>query len=62
MSKNKKYSFSTLCIEAGEEDKFPSGAVTKPIYQTASFAFRDTAELLKYQEGDKTKYFLHTLC
>jgi methionine-gamma-lyase len=56
MSKSQKHSFSTLCIEAGEEDKFPLGAVVKPIYQTSTFAFKDTAEVIKFQKGDEGKY------
>ena len=56
MRKNKKYSFSTLAVEAGEEDKFPLGAVTKPIYQTSTFAFKNSAEVIGFQKGDKEKY------
>ncbi len=52
----KEYKFATLAICAGEEDRFPYGAVTKPIYQTSTFAFKDTAELLKFQKGDPRKY------
>ena len=52
----KKYKFSTLAICAGEEDRVPYGAVTKPIYQTSTFAFKNTAELVKFQKGDPNKY------
>jgi cystathionine beta-lyase/cystathionine gamma-synthase len=50
------YAFPTLAVCAGEEDRFPFGAVTKPIYQTSTFAFENTAELIKFQEGDPNKY------
>jgi cystathionine beta-lyase/cystathionine gamma-synthase len=48
--------FSTLAICAGEEDRFSYGAVTAPIYQTSTFAFKNTSELIKFQEGDPGKY------
>lgn len=51
-----KHKFSTLAVCAGEEDRLPYGAVTKPIYQTSTFAFENTAELVKYQQGDSGKY------
>ena len=50
-----KYKFSTLAIHAGEEDS-PLGAVTTPIYQTSTFAFKNTAEVIEYQKGDSSKY------
>jgi cystathionine beta-lyase/cystathionine gamma-synthase len=50
------YAFPTLAVCAGEEDRFPYGAVTKPIYQTSTFAFKNTAELMKFQKGDPSKY------
>ncbi|MFQ6031476.1 MAG: trans-sulfuration enzyme family protein, partial [Candidatus Zixiibacteriota bacterium] len=50
------YAFPTLAVCAGEGDKFPYGAVTKPIYQTSTFAFKNTAELIKFQKGDPDKY------
>jgi cystathionine beta-lyase/cystathionine gamma-synthase len=53
---NKKHKFSTLAVCAGEEDRSSFGAVTTPIYQTSTFAFKNTAELIKYQEGDESKY------
>jgi cystathionine beta-lyase/cystathionine gamma-synthase len=54
-SKN-AYAFPTLAVCAGEEDRFPYGAVTKPIFQTSTFAFENTAELIKFQKGDPNKY------
>lgn len=50
------YAFPTLVVCAGEEDRFPYGAVTKPIFQTSTFAFENTAELIKFQKGDPNKY------
>jgi cystathionine beta-lyase/cystathionine gamma-synthase len=52
----KKYRLSTLAIHAGEEEFSPLGAVTTPIYQTSTFAFRNTAEVMEYQKGDSSKY------
>ncbi len=51
-----KYRFSTLAIHAGEEEHSPFGAVTPPIYQTSTFAFKNTAEVLEFQRGDASKY------
>jgi methionine-gamma-lyase len=52
----RKYRLSTLAIHAGEEEYSPPGAVTTPIYQTSTFAFRNTAEVIEYQKGDSSKY------
>ena len=52
----KRHRFSTLAIHAGEEEPSPLGAVTAPIYQTSTFAFRNTAEVIEYQKGDPSKY------
>ncbi len=52
----KKHKFPTLAVCAGEEDRSSYGAVTTPIYQTSTFAFRNTAELIRYQKGDPDKY------
>jgi cystathionine beta-lyase/cystathionine gamma-synthase len=51
-----KYRFPTLAIHAGEEEGFPFGAVMTPIYQSSTFAFKNTSELIKFQEGDPSKY------
>ncbi len=51
-----KYRFSTLAIHAGEEEGFPFGAATTPIYQTSTFAFKNTAEVIEFQKGDPSKY------
>ena len=51
-----KYKFPTLAIHAGEEESSPFGAVTTPIYQTSTFAFKNTAEVIEFQKGDPSKY------
>jgi methionine-gamma-lyase len=51
-----KYKFPTLAIHAGEEERFSKGAVAAPIYQTSTFVFRNTAEVIEYQKGDSSKY------
>ncbi len=51
-----KRRFSTLTIHAGEEERFSLGAVAAPIYQTSTFVFKNTAEVIEYQKGDKSKY------
>ncbi len=53
---NKKHKFSTLTIHAGEEEDAPFGAAVTPIFQTSTFAFKNTAEVIQYQEGDPSKY------
>jgi cystathionine beta-lyase/cystathionine gamma-synthase len=52
----KKYRFPTLTIHAGEEERFSQGAVTAPIYQTSTFVFRNSAEVVEFQKGDASKY------
>jgi methionine-gamma-lyase len=51
-----KYKFSTLAIHAGEEEHPAFGAVTTPIFQTSTFVFKNSAEVLEYQKGDSSKY------
>jgi cystathionine beta-lyase/cystathionine gamma-synthase len=53
---NKKHKFSTRAIHAGEEEDSPFGAAVTPIFQTSTFAFKNTAEVIKFQEGDPSKY------
>ena len=53
---NIKYRFSTLVIHAGEDKESPYGAVTTPIFQTSTFAFKNTEEVKKFQQGDSSKY------
>jgi methionine-gamma-lyase len=50
------YKFPTLTIHAGEEERFSKGAVAAPIYQTSTFVFKNTAEVIEYQKGDSSKY------
>ncbi|MGB7063437.1 MAG: aminotransferase class I/II-fold pyridoxal phosphate-dependent enzyme [Candidatus Zixiibacteriota bacterium] len=52
----RKHKLATLAIHAGEEEFSPPGAVTTPIYQTSTFAFKNTAEVIEYQKGDPSKY------
>jgi cystathionine beta-lyase/cystathionine gamma-synthase len=49
---------ATLAVHAGEKEKI-SGAVATPIFQTATFEFKDTAEVLKFIKGDKD-LFMYT--
>jgi cystathionine beta-lyase/cystathionine gamma-synthase len=51
-----KYRFPTLAIHAGEEERFSEGAVTAPIFQTSTFVFRNSAEVVEFQKGDASKY------
>ena len=51
-----KYRFPTLAIHAGEDKDSPLGAVTTPIFQTSTFAFKNTEEVKEFQKGDTSKY------
>jgi len=42
---------STRAVHAGERERRYGDALTTPIFQTSTFVFRDTAELIAYQEG-----------
>jgi len=42
---------STRAVHGGQRDVPESAAITTPIYQTATYWFRDTEELKAYQEG-----------
>jgi cystathionine gamma-synthase len=46
MSPNNR--FSTTAVHAGEEKPKPYGALTTPIFQTSTYTFSDTAEILDY--------------
>ncbi|HXH09998.1 MAG TPA: aminotransferase class I/II-fold pyridoxal phosphate-dependent enzyme [Alphaproteobacteria bacterium] len=46
-----KQGFSTRAVHAGEARDKAGNAVTTPIFQTATYAFRDTHELIEYMEG-----------
>jgi len=47
-----KHGFSTRAVHAGEAREKAGNAVTTPIFQTATYAFRDTHELIEYMEGN----------
>ncbi len=48
----------TLAVHAGEKDGRPrvADSLTTPIVQTSTYTFRDTAELIAYQEGRYGSY------
>ena len=46
-----KEGFSTKAVHAGEAREKAGNAVTTPIFQTATYAFRDSHELTEYMEG-----------
>jgi len=50
-----KNNFAFLSVHAREEKKV-LGSVAYPIFQTSTFAFKNTRELLKYIKGDKNLY------
>ena len=47
MSKN----FSTRVVHAGEERTKPHHAITTPIYQTSTYTFKNTQELVDFMEA-----------
>jgi cystathionine gamma-synthase len=51
MSGMEKEGFSTQAVHAGEAREKAGNAVTTPIFQTATYAFRDSHELIEYMEG-----------
>ena len=46
-----KEGFSTRAVHAGEAREKAGNAVTTPIFQTSTYAFRDSHELIEYMEG-----------
>ena len=54
MLMNKK--FSTKTVHAGEKVNEETGALTTPIYQTSTFGFKNTNEILSALEGKKYLY------
>jgi cystathionine gamma-synthase len=52
MSGMEKQGFSTRAVHAGEAREKAGNAVTTPIFQTATYAFRDSHELIDYMEGN----------
>lgn len=55
MNQKRAPKFATLSVHAGEEKKV-LGAVSTPIFQTSTFVFQNTKELLKYIKGKKDLY------
>ena len=51
MSKDKP-SLLTASVHGGQPDKFAYDAITAPIVQTATYTFANTAELVRYMEGE----------
>lgn len=51
MSDPNRRATSTLAVHGGEPRTFAHDALTAPIVQTATYSFRDTAELVAYMEG-----------
>ncbi len=49
---------STRAVHGGERDGRPrvSDALTTPIVQTATYWFRDTQEVIDYQEGRRSSF------
>jgi len=41
---------STQAVHAGEDKRKPFGALTTPVYQTSTYTFADTAEVLAFME------------
>ncbi len=46
-----KGGYSSRCVHAGERITSRDGSLTTPIYETATFWFKDSAEVRAYQEG-----------
>jgi cystathionine gamma-synthase len=46
-----KEGFSTKAVHAGEAREKAGNAVTTPIFQTSTYTFRDSHELIEYMEG-----------
>lgn len=49
---HRRRSFATTVVHGGEPGAYPFDALTAPIVQTATYSFRDTAELLAYMSGE----------
>jgi cystathionine gamma-synthase len=45
----------TLAVHGGEPKKYAHDSLTLPIVQTATYSFKDTAELVAYMEGHKER-------
>ena len=55
---SKKQGNSTLAVHGGEREGRPrvADSLTTPIVQTSTFWFRDTQEVIDYQEGRHASY------
>jgi cystathionine gamma-synthase len=51
MTEHSRRSPLTTAVHGGEPREYPHDALTAPIVQTATYAFRNTAELVRYMEG-----------
>lgn len=53
-----EHGFSTKAVHAGEAREKAGHAVTTPIFQTSTYVFRDTHELVEYMKGniDREEY------
>lgn len=56
--RNDTYSPGTLAVHGGEREGRPriSDSLTTPIVQTSTYTFKDTKELIAYQEGNYGSY------
>lgn len=48
-------SIATTAVHGGEPEVYPFDALTAPVVQTATYSFRDTAELRAYMSGEKDR-------
>jgi len=46
---------STLAVRGGEGQN-PEDALTTPIYQTSTYVFDDTSEILRFNRGDVQRF------
>ncbi|MFW5924888.1 MAG: trans-sulfuration enzyme family protein [Myxococcota bacterium] len=51
----RRKSSMTTAVHGGEPEVHPFDALTVPIVQTATYSFRDTAELVAYMEGERDR-------
>lgn len=56
MSSGKRLRLATRAVHAGHDPAASMGAVTSPIYQSATFVAADTAELMAINTGEKRGY------
>jgi cystathionine gamma-synthase len=51
----RRRSIATTAVHGGEPRVYPFDALTAPIVQTATYSFRDTAELVAYMSGERER-------